>query len=48
MGIREEVFFEGKPHIGDLILNVILGIFIVTLPLSVGAIVRAIWVRFRI
>jgi len=48
MGIREEVFFEGKPHLGDLILNVILGIFIVTLPLSVGAIVRAIWVRFRI
>ncbi len=48
MGIREVVFFEGKPHIGDLILNVILGIFIVTLPLTVGAIVRAIWVRFRI
>ena len=48
MGIRDDVFFEGKPHIGDLILNVILGIFIVTLPLSVGAIVRAIWVRFRI
>lgn len=48
MGIREEVFFEGKPHIGDLILNIFLGIFVVTLPLTVGAIVRAIWLRFRI
>ena len=48
MGIREAVFFEGKPHIGDLILNVILGNFVVTLPLTVGAIVRALWLRFRI
>ena len=48
MGIREEVFFEGKPHIGDLILNILLGVFIVTLPLTFGAIVRALWLRFRI
>ncbi|MEY2977253.1 MAG: PH domain-containing protein [Prochlorotrichaceae cyanobacterium] len=48
MGIREEVFFEGKPHIGDLILNLILGVFVVTLPLTVGALVRALWLRFRI
>jgi nitrogen fixation protein len=48
MGIREEVFFEGKPHIGDLILNIVLGVFVVTLPLTVGAIVRALWLRFRI
>jgi Bacterial PH domain len=48
MGIREEVFFEGKPHLGDLILNIILGVFVVTLPLTVGAIVRALWLRFRI
>lgn len=48
MGIREEVFFEGKPHIGDLILNILLGVFVVTLPLSVGALVRALWLRFRI
>ena len=48
MGIREEVFFEGKPHLGDLILNTILGVFVVTLPLTVGAIVRALWLRFRI
>ncbi|MGA0199035.1 MAG: PH domain-containing protein, partial [Prochlorotrichaceae cyanobacterium] len=45
MGIREEVFFEGKPHIGDLILNLILGMFVVTLPLTVGALVRALWLR---
>lgn len=48
MGIREEVFFEGKPHIGDLIFNILLGAFVVTLPLTVGAVVRALWLRFRI
>ncbi|NET50826.1 MAG: PH domain-containing protein, partial [Merismopedia sp. SIO2A8] len=25
MGIREEVFYEGGPHIGDLIINILLG-----------------------
>jgi nitrogen fixation protein len=48
MGIREEVYYEGGPHIGDLILNIAIGVFIVTLPLTVGAIVRAIWLRYRI
>jgi hypothetical protein len=48
MGIREEVYFEGGPHIGDLIINVLLGFTVVCLPLTVGAIVRAIWLRYRI
>jgi Bacterial PH domain len=48
MGIQEDVFFEGGPHIGDLILNVLLGFTVICLPLTVGAIVRAIWLRFRI
>lgn len=48
MGIREEVFYEGGPHIGDLILNLIIGLSIVGLPLTVGSIVRALWLRFRI
>lgn len=48
MGIREEVFYEGGPHIGDLIINVLLAFTVICLPLTVGAIVRAIWLRFRI
>jgi hypothetical protein len=48
MGIREEVYYEGGPHIGDLILNLVMGIFIVTLPLTIGAVIRALWLRYRI
>ncbi|MBE7381764.1 MAG: PH domain-containing protein [Leptolyngbya sp. SIO1E4] len=48
MGIREEVYYEGGPHIGDLIINVILAFTVVFIPLTVGAIVRALWLRYRI
>lgn len=48
MGIREDVFYEGGPHVGDLIFNVLLAFTVICLPLTVGAIVRAIWLRFRI
>lgn len=48
MGIKEDVFYEGGPHIGDLIINVLLGFTIICIPLSVGAIVRALWLRYRI
>ncbi|NMG08944.1 PH domain-containing protein [Brasilonema sp. UFV-L1] len=48
MGIREEVYYEGGPHIGDLITNILIGLTVVGLPLTVGAIVRALWLRFRI
>lgn len=48
MGIREEVYYEGGPHVGDLILSILVGLTIVGLPLTVGAIIRAIWLRFRI
>ncbi len=48
MGIKEDVYFEGGPHVGDLILNVLLGFFVITIPLTVGAIVRALWLRYRI
>jgi hypothetical protein len=48
MGIREDVFYEGGPHRGDLIINILLGLTIICLPLTVGAIVRAIWLRYRI
>jgi len=48
MGIREDVFYEGGPHVGDLIFNILLAFTVICLPLTVGAIVRAIWLRFRI
>ncbi len=48
MGIREDVFYEGGPHIGDLIFNILLGFTVICLPLTVGSIVRALWLRYRI
>jgi hypothetical protein len=48
MAINEEAYYEGGPHIGDLIINLLLGFTIICIPLSVGAIVRALWVRYRI
>ena len=48
MGIKEDVYYEGGPHIGDLIISVLIGLTVVGLPLTVGAIVRALWVRYRI
>ena len=43
MGIREEVYYEGGPHVGDLIINLLVGLTLIGLPLAVGAIVRALW-----
>lgn len=48
MGIREEVRYEGGPHVGDLIINILLGFTVICLPLTIGAIVRAVWLRYRI
>ena len=48
MGIKEETFYEGGPHIGDLIFHLFLAIFIVFIPLAVGSVVRAIWLRYKI
>ncbi|MEA5503263.1 PH domain-containing protein [Halotia wernerae UHCC 0503] len=48
MGIREEIYYEGGPHVGDLILNLLVGLTVVGIPLAVGAIVRALWLRYRI
>lgn len=46
--IAEEVRFEGGPARGDLIFNVLLGFTLIGLPFTVGAVVRSIWLRFRI
>ena len=48
MGIREENFFEGGPYIGDLIFNILIGFTIIGLPLTIGAVVRALWLRYKI
>lgn len=48
MGIREDVYYEGGPHIGDLIFHLLIGLTVICLPLTVGAIVRALWLRYRI
>ena len=48
MGIREEVFYEGGSHIGDLIIGIFVGLTVVGVTLTVGAIVRALWLHFRI
>lgn len=48
MGIKEEVFYEGAPHRGDLIINILLGFTVICLPLTAGAIARALWLRYRI
>jgi hypothetical protein len=48
MGIKEDVYYEGGPHIGDLIINILLGFTVICIPLTIGAIVRALWLRYRI
>lgn len=48
MGIKEEVYYEGGPHIGDLIINGLLAFTLVCIPLTIGALVRALWLRYRI
>jgi hypothetical protein len=48
MGIRETTYYEGGPHVGDLIINILLGFTVICLPLTVAAVVRAIWLRYKI
>ena len=44
----ETVFYEGGPARGDLILSLLIGLTIIGLPIAVGAVVRALWLRYRI
>ncbi|MGB3191430.1 PH domain-containing protein [Lyngbya sp. PCC 8106] len=48
MSIREETLYEGGPHVGDLMINLLVGLTIIGLPLAVGSVVRALWLRYRI
>ncbi len=44
----EKTFYEGAPAREDLILNLIAGLTLIGLPFTVGALVRALWLRFKI
>jgi hypothetical protein len=44
----ETTYYEGGPARGDLILSLLIGLTLIGLPIAVGAIVRAVWLRYRI
>tara|TARA_B100000700_G_scaffold126076_1_gene141133 strand:+ start:2364 stop:2774 length:411 start_codon:yes stop_codon:yes gene_type:complete len=46
--INEDIFYEGGPAGGDLIINLMAGITLIGLPFTFGALVRAFWVRYKI
>jgi hypothetical protein len=46
--IQEDLFYEGGPARGDLVTNLLFGLTLIGIPFAVGAIVRALWLRFRI
>jgi hypothetical protein len=46
--IQETVIYEGGPAKGDLIFGLVLAITLVGIPIAVGSIVRALWLRYRI
>ena len=46
--INEDVFYAGGPAKGDLITNLLFGLTLIGIPFAVGALVRALWLRFRI
>jgi len=48
MAVNEEVYYEGAPHIGDLIISLLMSIFVITIPLGIASITRSLWVRYRI
>jgi nitrogen fixation protein len=48
MAVNEEVYYEGAPHIGDLIISLLMSVFVITIPFGIAAIARALWVRYRI
>ena len=46
IAIQEEIFYEGGPAKGDLIINLLAGLTILGLPFTFAAIVRSLWLRF--
>ena len=48
ININEEIFYEGAPAQGDLFVNLLAGFTILGLPFTFAAIVRALWLRYKI
>ena len=48
INMNEETFYEGGPAKSDLIINLLAGITILGLPFTFAAIVRALWLRYKI
>ena len=46
--VNEEVFYEGGPAKGDLIINLLAGLTLLGLPFTFAAVVRALWLRYTI
>ena len=46
--MTEETFYEGGPAKSDLIINLIAGFTILGLPFTFAAVVRALWLRYKI
>ncbi|XP_073148239.1 uncharacterized protein [Henckelia pumila] len=44
---EESIFFDGGAHYGDLLANVLFGFTLVWLPLSLAAVFRAFFLRYR-
>ena len=48
ININEESFYEGGPAKSDLIINLFAGLTLIGLPFTFAAIVRALWLRYKI
>lgn len=44
---QETIFFDGGAHYGDLVANLLLGFTLVWLPLTLAAVFRAFYLRYR-
>ena len=48
ININEDIFYEGGPARSDLIINLLAGFTLLGLPFTFAAIVRALWLRYKI
>ena len=48
INMNEDTFYEGGPAKSDLIINLLAGITVLGLPFTFAAIVRALWLRYKI
>ena len=48
INVNEDTFYEGGPAKSDLIINLLAGFTILGLPFTFAAIVRSLWLRYKI